>query len=43
MRLGAATGYFRPCLPKAFHVSEGVYRPKGHEGVVKGASVEATL
>lgn len=36
MRLGDAMGYFSPCLPKAFRVSEGVHNPKGSEGVAKG-------
>ena len=36
MRLDEAMGYFSFCLAKVFRVSEGVYSPKGREGVAKG-------
>ena len=36
MRLDEAMEYFSSCLPKAFRANEGVYSPKGREGVAKG-------
>ena len=36
MCLGVAMGYFGSCLTREFRVEEGVYSPKGSEGVVKG-------
>ena len=36
MKLDEVKGYFKSRLPKEFRVSEGVYSPRGCEGVAKG-------